>query len=163
MLAGMIPRDWFDWTNFGVGSVGLVLTLWAVRQATGAKQAATEARKAVHQRNAADSFAEIVRLAEQFATWVECERRAEAVVQVRELVLRMAHMRGEFGRFLSFDADTLKSVESSCQRLADFLAQGEFPVSSATKAELFGETLRIVQDLSAVLGRVRARTEQEGI
>lgn len=158
----MIAHDSFEWTNAAIGSLGLLLTVVAIVQATGAKRAATEAREAVHHRNAADSFAEIVRLAEQFATWVECERRAEAVVQVREIILRMARNRGEFGRFLSFDGDTLRSVESNCQWLADFLGQGEFPVSAAGKSELFSETLKIVQDLSAILGRVRARIDQGG-
>ncbi len=155
----MMLHDSFEWSNAAIGGFGLLLTLAAIVQATGAKQAATGARNAVHHRNAADSFAEIVRLAEQFATWVECERRAEAIVQVREIVLRMAHDRGEFGRFLSYDADTLRGVELSCQRLADFLGQGEFPVSAAAKSELFRETLKIVQDLSAILGRLRARYE----
>jgi hypothetical protein len=157
----MIAHDSFEWTNAAIGSVGLLLTVVAIVQATGAKRAATDAREAVHHRNAAESFAEIVRLAKQFATWVECERRSEAVVQVREIVLRIARDRGEFGRFLSFDADTLEGVESSCQRLADFLGQGEFPLSATAKADLFRETLKIVQDLGAVLGRVRARIEEE--
>jgi hypothetical protein len=156
-----IPRDWFDWTSLGVGSVGLFITLWAVWAATGAKQAAIEARKAVRHRNAADSFAEVVRLAEQFATWVECERRPEAAVQVREIVLRIARDRGEFGRFLSIDADTLGRVESSCRRLADFLGHEEFPDSTEAKREMLKESLWIVQELSAVLGRARARMEDE--
>lgn len=157
----MIAHDSFEWTNAAIGSLGLLLTVVAIVQATGAKRVATEAREAVHHRNAADSFAEIMRFAEQFATWVECERRPEAVVQVREIVLRIARDRGEFGRFLSFDADTLKNVESSCQRLADSLGQGAFPLNAIAKAELFRETQKIVQDLGAVLGRVRARIEME--
>jgi hypothetical protein len=159
----MILHDWFDLSNAGVGVAGLGLTLLAVRQATGAKRAATEAREAVHHRNAADAFAEIVRLAEQFATWVECERRAESVVQARELVVRIAASRGEYGRFLSSDGASLKRVGASCQRLADFLSQGEFPFSAAAKKNLFSETLRIVQDLNAILGRLRGEMEKDGL
>jgi hypothetical protein len=157
---GVIVHDLFEWSNGGVGTAGLMLTLLAVRQATGAKQAATEAREAVHHRNAADAFAEIVRLAEQFATWVECERRAEAVVQVREIVLRLARDGREFDRFLGSDADKLKDVESNCQRIADMLRQEEFPLSASAKKDLFNDPLTIVQDLSGISGRVRAETEQ---
>jgi hypothetical protein len=157
----MILHDWFDWSDYGVGVAGLALTVGAVWQATGAKRAATEAREAVYHRNAADAFAEIVRLAEQFATWVECERRAEAVVQVREIVLRLARDRGEFDRFLASDAGKLKEVESNCQRLADMLGYEEFPLSASAKRELFSDTLMIVHELSAVLGRVRAKGDQE--
>jgi hypothetical protein len=35
-----IPRDWFDWPNATVGGTGLLLTLAAIFQATGAKKAA---------------------------------------------------------------------------------------------------------------------------
>jgi hypothetical protein len=157
----MIPHDWFDWSNSGVGVAGLVLTLWAVRQATGAKKAATEARDAVQHQNAADSLAEIVRLSEQFATWVRCERRAEAVVQVREIVLRLARDRGQFDPYLGSDADRLKYVETTCLRLADLLGQEEFPDGPSEKRDLFSDTLMIVTELSAVLGRLRAQGDQE--
>jgi hypothetical protein len=135
------------------------LTLWAVAEATKAKEAAKQARKAVFHRNAADSFTEILRFAEQFATWVECERRAEAVVQIREIVLRLARDRGEFDRFLGSDGDKLVEVESNCKIMADFLSRGEFPFGAAAKRDLFNETLRIVRDLSEVLGRLRGRME----
>jgi hypothetical protein len=84
------------------------------------------------------------------------------VVQVREIVLRMARDRGEYDRFLGSDADKMKSVESSCQRLGDSLGYSEFPAGATEKRELFGETLKIVQDLSGILGRIRARSDQEG-
>jgi hypothetical protein len=34
----MILRDWFDWTNSGIGVAGLALTVGAVFQATGGKE-----------------------------------------------------------------------------------------------------------------------------
>jgi len=64
----MILHDWFEWSNAGIGLSALVLTLGAIWQATGAMSAAIEARKAIGYRNATESFAEVVRLAEQFAT-----------------------------------------------------------------------------------------------
>ena len=41
----MILHDLFDWSNAGVGGVGLLLTIAAIVQATGAKRAAREARQ----------------------------------------------------------------------------------------------------------------------
>lgn len=157
----MILHDLFDWSNSGVGVAGLALTVGAIWQATGAKKAAREARQAVYHRNAADSFAEIVRLAEQFATWVECERRAEAAVQVREIVLRLARDRGQFDRFLASDTDMLRDIESRCRILADYLGKAEFPVGSRAKREMFNQTLWIVTELSGILGRIRGRIERE--
>jgi len=43
----MILHDLFDWTNSGVGAVGLALTAGAIWQATGAKKAASAVRDAV--------------------------------------------------------------------------------------------------------------------
>ena len=65
----MILHDWFDLSNSGVGVAGLILTVGAIWQATGAKKAATEARQAVYRRSAADAMVEIVRIAEQLITY----------------------------------------------------------------------------------------------
>jgi hypothetical protein len=157
----MIVHDLFDWTNVGIGIAGLGLTVGVLSQARGAKKAAVEAREAVHCRNAADSFAEIVRLAEQFATWVECERWAEAIVQAREIVLRLARDCEEFARFLDLDADNLKNVESNCRKLAGQLQGKIFPLGSKAKKELFNDALAIVQELSGILGRIRAKADME--
>jgi ribosomal protein L31E len=75
----MIPHDLFDWTNSGAGVAGLVLTAGAIWQATSAKRAATEARKAVNKRNAADAMVEVVRIAEQLNTSVLYERPLKPV------------------------------------------------------------------------------------
>jgi len=116
----------------------------------------------VYQRNAADAMTEVVRIAEQCATWVECERPAEAVVQLREIVLRLARERAEFEHFLFSDADRLKDVLSRCQKLADLLSKEPFLFSTVVKGEQIRESMLIVQELCTVLGRVRARVEQEG-
>jgi hypothetical protein len=157
----MILHDLFDWSNSGVGVVGLGLTLWAVRQATGAKKAAMEAREAIHHRNAADAMVEIVRIAEQLNTSVLYERQAEASIQLRELVFRIPRDREEFANILASDADKLRNVVSNCKRWADSLCQGEFPLSAMAKKELFNETLNTVQELSAIQGRLRRMIDEE--
>lgn len=126
----MFLHDWFDWSNAGVGVAGLALTVGALAQATGAKRAARQAREAIGHGNAADSLSEMVRFAEQLATWVQCERRAEAIVQVREIVLRIARDRGEFDRFLASDADKLRNWSRAASVL---------PISSYGGEETMGE------------------------
>jgi hypothetical protein len=157
----MIVHDLFDWTNSGVGVAGLALTVGAIWQATGAKKAANDARRAVYRRNAADAMVEIVRIAEQLNTSVLYERRVEASIQLRELVFRIPKDREEFASFPASDADKLRNVESSCKRWADFFVQGEFPLNSADKRYLFNETLNTVQELSAIQGRLRRMLERE--
>jgi hypothetical protein len=157
----MILHDMFDWTNSGVGVVGLALTVGAILQATGAKKAAIQAKNAVLRRNAADAMVEIVRIAEQLNTSVLYERRIEASIQLRELVFRIPKDREEFAHLLALDADKLRDVEASCKRWADFLSVGEFPLSAVSKRLLFNETLNTVQELSAIQGRLRRMLDQE--
>jgi hypothetical protein len=158
----MFIHDWFDLSNSGVGIAGLGLTVWAIWQATGAKKAAIEARKAVYRRGAADALVEIVRIAEQLNISVLYELWVEASMQLRELVFRIPKDREEFASFLASDAGKLRNVESNCIRwAADILVQGKFPLSAAAKNDLFNETLNTVQELSAIQGRLRRRLDQE--
>ena len=157
----MMPHDLFDWTNLGIGAAGLALTFGAIWQATGAKRAAKEARRAVYHRNAADAMVEIARVAEQLNMSVLYERRVEASLQLRELVLRIPRDREEFADYLESDADKLREVETNCKLWAEYLGQGEFPLGIAAKKRLFNETLTTVQDLSAIQGRLRRRIDQE--
>ena len=106
----MILHDLFDWSNSGVGVAGLVLTVGALWQATGAKKAAREARGAVYRRNAADAMVEIVRIAEQLNTSVLYERATEASIQLRELAMRIPRDREEFAKFLASDAGKLMGI-----------------------------------------------------
>jgi len=162
LLDNPIPRDWFDWSNFTIGLAGLALTLWAVSQATGAKKAATEARKAVYHRNAADAMVEIVHIAKQLNTSVSFGLWAEASMRMRDLVFRIPKDREEFAIFLASDADKLRNVELNCVRwAADILVHGKFPFSAAEKNDLFKETLNTVQELSAIQGRLRRMLDQE--
>ena len=158
----MILHDWFDLSNARVGVAGLILTFGAIWQATGAKKAATEARKAVYRRNAADAMMEIVRIAEQLNTSVLYELWVEASMQMRELVFRIPRDREEFASFLASDGDKLRKVESNCIRwAADILVHGKFPLRAAQKNDLFNETLNTVQELSSIQGRLRRTLDQE--
>ena len=111
-------HDFFGWSNAGVGVVGLAFTLWAVGQATGAKQAATEAREAIWQREASDSFFELKGIAEEFAILLQSERSKEALVRARDLLARIPRDRARFGKFLFADSDKLRELESVFQKLA---------------------------------------------
>ena len=89
------------------------------------------------------------------------ERPVEASIQLRELVFRIPKDREEFSHLLASDADKLRNVELSCNRFADFLVQGEFPLSAAEKQYLFKETFDTVQELSAIHGRLRRMLDRD--
>jgi hypothetical protein len=153
----MILHDWFDWSNAGVGVVGLAFTLWAVWQATGAKKAATEAREAVYQRNAADALEEIVKLAEQISESLLLEWPSVAAVRARDLVARIPRDRARFERFLAADSDRLKALESIFQQLAIRLSSSRFLDGKDEPQRTIQEVFDAKRDLNALYGRLLAR------
>jgi hypothetical protein len=158
----MILHDWFDWSNAGVGVVGLGLTLWAVWQATGAKQAATEAREAIWQREASDSFSELERTAGELALLLQLERPNEAAVRARDLVARIPRDRARFERFLGSDFDKLKAIESAFQQLAVRLAAVGFLEEKNEAQRATEAVFEANRELNAIYGRLLARLDEEG-
>lgn len=153
----MILHDWFDWTNSGVGVVGLTLTLGALWQASGARRAAIQAREAVFGRNAAEAVAEIARLSERCVLHVQIERPKDAAVYARDLLNRIPRERERFKRFLGSDSDRLRMLEDDFRQLAEMLSSdvnGESRV--ATDAAVIAS-----QELNAVCGRLLARIDEE--
>ncbi|WP_263353748.1 EAP30/Vps36 family vacuolar-sorting protein [Acidicapsa acidisoli] len=164
MLAPMIPipRDWFDYTNFGVGLVGLVFTLWAVRQATGAKQAAKETREAIWQREASDSFSDLLHIAESISELVQFERQPEAAVRVRDILARIPKDRARFERYLGSDSAKLLALESRYQELARKLAEPAVWDDSDARRVATDAALGASRDLSEICGRLLKRQDEEG-
>jgi hypothetical protein len=157
----MILHDWFDWSNAGVGMGGLALTVGAIWQATGAKQAAIEAKEAIWQREASDSFSDLERVASQLAVMLQLERPSEAVVLARDLVARIPRDRARFERFLASDSDKLKELEPFFQGLA---LQLSAPGRLEEKDELqtaVREALAAIGVLSQVHGRLLTRLDEE--
>jgi hypothetical protein len=157
----MILHDWFDWTNSGIGIAGLALTVGAVWQATGAKRAATDAKEAIWQREASDSFSEIGGLAGELAMLLQFERPKEAAVRARDLVARIPRDRARFERFLAADSDKLEALESEFQQLAAHLSAPSF----LEKKDEFQAATETVFEANAVLnavyGRLLARLDKE--
>jgi hypothetical protein len=156
-----IPRDWFDWTNASVGGVGLLLTIAAVVQATGAKRAAREAREAIWQREASDSFSELCGLAGELAQLLQLERPNEAAVRVRDLLARIPKDRTHFDRFLDFDSDKLKVVETAFTKLALQLSSPGFLEKKDEFQVAMQEVIEANRVLGEIHGRLLARREEE--
>jgi hypothetical protein len=161
MLTGMTPRAWFDWTNFGTGLSGLALTLCAIRQATGAKQAATDTRDAIRQRGASDAFAELANTAGQLVNAIRSERSGEAAVRASDLVAQIARDRAKYERFLAADSIKLNVLASKLEQLAvqlsapDPLTEDEKIQKATSDAH---ETSRV---LNEICGRLMDRRDEE--
>jgi len=78
-------HDLFDWSNAGIGAAGLVLTIGAIWQATGAKVAAQRAGQSVKRHNAEADFGSLARMAKELHGYVESDRMPEARLRTTDL------------------------------------------------------------------------------
>jgi hypothetical protein len=106
----MILHDLFDWSNTGIGVAGLALTVGAIWQATGAKNAAREARKAVYRRNASDDVKRLERLASDLLTAIETEQYDLASHQARDFISECLNVREHHRTRLGTDGGKLDLV-----------------------------------------------------
>jgi hypothetical protein len=151
----MILHDLFDWSNAGVGVAGLLLTVGAVWQATGAKKAAQEARQGVYRRNSAEDVGSIRDLAFDLLHALQTERY--------ELALHIA------GRFVS-------ACSSACERHRGFLGGegGKLELAvdlvatasqkmqpGADRMNLIADAQRVVRLVSSVKGVLDRDIEEE--
>jgi hypothetical protein len=149
---------WVDWSNTAVGGVGLLLTITAIVQATGAKQ---EAKEAIWQREASDSFSELEGIAGELALLLQLERPSEAVVRARDLAKRIPRDRARFERFLSADSDKLKALESEFQRLAVQLSSAKFLEEKGGLQVAIQAVFDSNRELNAIYGRLLAKLDEE--
>jgi hypothetical protein len=157
----MNAHDWLDWTNASVGGVGLLLTIAAIRQATGAKRAAEEASEAIWQREASDSFSELKGAAEELVLLLQNEQPSAAAVRARDLVARIPQDRARFERFLLADSDKLKALELLFQKLAVRLSSEDPLEEQHETQEAIDRVFDAIRDLNAIYGRLLARLDEE--
>jgi hypothetical protein len=118
-----IPRDWFDWTNATVGAIGLVLTVLAIIQATGAKKAATGAKDAVWKRTASAAFQELARLGVQLDFYTSAQRFGEASALSRILRPAFTEARNNFKSELDkVQQGRLDEINQDLDRLTEWLS-----------------------------------------
>ena len=151
----MILHDWFDWSNAGVGVVGLALTLWAVRQATGAKEAADEARQAVFRRNASDDVRKLERLASSLLTAIETGQYGLASHQTREFISDCLNVREHHRARLGTEGARLNLAFDCVREIYRGIHTG------AKRTELVGSAQRVVGEMSSLTGTLSREAEEE--
>jgi len=152
----MILHDLFDWSNAGVGVVGLVFTLWAVKQATGAKNAARDARQAVYRRNAADDMARISRLASGLLTAIETRQDSLALHISRDFISDCPNIREHHRVWLGSEGCKLDVASGLARRISEGIQSGK------QQEELIESAQRIVVDISGLVGVLSREIEKEG-
>jgi hypothetical protein len=86
----------------GIASIGgLVISIWTLVVATGARRAANEAREAVRKGNAAEDFKNLSKIADEFLSQVEASQVPAAVLRARDLMSAISLASRRWERFLT--------------------------------------------------------------
>jgi hypothetical protein len=151
----MILHDLFDWSNSGVGVAGLALTLGAIWQATGAKKAARDARKAVYRRNASDDVRRLERIASGLLTAIEMEQSDLASHQARDFISECLNTREHHRARLGIDGGKLDVAFVLVRAISRGIQAG------SKKSEMIEIAQRVVGDIGSLAGTLSRNIEEE--
>lgn len=160
LLDNQIQRDWFDWTNFTIGVSGLVLTLWAIWQATGAKKAARRAEQSVIRHNAEVDFGTLARMAKELHGYVEGGMMHEARLRTTDLRSELALAIRLHESFLGNHLILLKQRQLDLKLVTDGLNRESEDLSQTERVRLLEITGAIMDLLAGQCGRLRSSVER---
>lgn len=148
-------RDWFDWTNAGIGTAGLALTFVTLLFAKGAKKAATEARVAVYRGNSADDLERILTLAHDFSRALQNEQDEIALYVAESFTSACSSARERHRGFLGREGAKLELAVQLVTGASRKLQRG------MPQEDLLADAQRVVLYVSSVSGVLDRQIEQE--
>jgi hypothetical protein len=157
----MAIHDLFDWTNASVGAAGLVLTVFALLQATGAKKAAQQASKNIRQHNAEVDFNSLARIAKELHGYVEDGRMSEARLRTTDLRSELATAIRTHGRFVANELSRLRERQIDLKLITEGLNGGPETLSSTERIRLLRITGEILEALAGLSGQFRSQVDTE--
>lgn len=157
----MIVHDAFDWVNASVGGVGLVLTIAAIAQATGAKSAARAAERGVRRHNAEVDFASLARMAKELHGYVEAGRMPEARLRTTDLRSELASAIRVHGSFLGNQLRQLEDKQVDLRLVTDGLNRRMEELSQSERVRLLAITGAILDLLAGQCGELRSSAGRE--
>jgi len=156
LLDSAIPRDWFDWSNASVGLAGVILTVGAIWQATGAKSAARDARQAVYRRNASEDVKRLERLASDLLLAIETERDDFASYQARDFISECRNVREHHRALLGSDGGKLDAAFAHVREISRGIQEGK------SRSRLIESAQTVSADMSSLVGILTRAIEGEG-
>lgn len=151
--------DWFDWTAGGASIAGLTVAWWASHQATGAKEAAIQARQGVFRRNSAEDLGRIQDLALDFSSAIQTERYELALHIAGGFIASCSSARERHRGFLGADGGKLEmavEIVSAVSRKMQTTAQIDYQDLVADSQRV----LRIVSGVTGILNRIVEEDER---
>jgi hypothetical protein len=157
----MNTHDLFDWVNAAAGGVGLLLTVLAIVQATGAKKAAERAEKGVQRHNAEVDFSTLVRMARELHGYVESGSMHEARLRTTDLRIDLAVALKRHEAFLGLRAGDLRVKLYDLKLIADGLNRAPGEVTDSERIRLPGISGAILDLLAGQSGELQLSAESE--
>ena len=157
----MAAHDWVDWTDFCLGWLGLALTLWAVYQATGAKQASKHTANSLLRHTAAADFEALMRSAKELHGYVQRGNMAEARLRTTDMRMDLAAAVKQHMGFLKDEAAKLQEKQLDLKLIAEALNQTPGKLSHSEKTRLLGITGAILEMLAGLHGQLWSSVERE--
>jgi hypothetical protein len=151
----MLLRDWFDWTNSGVGAAGFLVTVGAIWQATGAKRAASEARQAIYRRNSAEDLGRVLDLALDFSSALQTARDELALHLAGRFISTCTAARERYRGFLGTEGGKLETAVDVIANAAERIQSG------VDRPALLADAQRTVRLVSTVTGALDRHVEGE--
>jgi len=157
----MNTHDLFDWVNAVVGGVGLLLTVLAIVQATGAKKAAERAEKGVQRHNAEVDFNSLARIAKELHGYVESGSMHEARLRTTDLRIDLAVALKRHEAFLGSRASDLREKLFDLKLITDALNRTRGEVTDSERIRLLGISGAILDLLAGQSGELQLTAESE--
>jgi hypothetical protein len=158
----MLLHDWLDWSNSGIGAVGLVITVGALFQATGAKRAARQAVGTVRRHNAEVDFSSLARVAKELHCYVEDGKMSEARLRTTDLRLELATAIRNHGPFLQKDITRLTGKQIDLKLVTQGLNSSAGALSATERNRLLTIIGEILDLLAGIAGQLSGDIDQEG-
>lgn len=151
--------NWFLAIVGTVASVaGVVFSILAWVQATGAKKAAEEAAKTVRSREAEYEFSRLASDARELLAAVQGRQKEKAIEAANHLSHLLIIAGGHRAAFLPEDFSTELCVEN-LQKVSTLLASEGFPEVPQRMVKLLNRCHQIHESLCSISGSVQGRTE----
>jgi hypothetical protein len=151
----MALHDWFDWTNSVIGAVGFTLTVGAIIQATGAKKAASQARRAVYRLNVLDDARRLEHLASSLLTAIETGQVGLALYHARDFLSECQYTREHHRARLGTEGGKLDEAFDLIRAISMVLQTGREPNILIDRAQV------LLGAISSLAGVLRRETEAE--
>jgi hypothetical protein len=151
----MALPDWVDWSNTIVGGVGLLLTIAAIVQATGAKTAARAARQAIFHKNSAEDLGSIRDLAFDLLNALQTERYELALHIAGRFISTCSNAREHHRGFLGVEGGKLELAVDLVATVSQKIQPG------ADRMNLIADSQRVVRLVSSVKGVLDRGIEEE--